>query len=261
MFCQINGRCYLERENMEKIYCIIGATSEIGMAYMRKINEQNEKSTILAIHFGGKDELEKLNQELKNVTMDYIQCDLSKAEDVAKAIESIKEKYGTPTHFLHLAARKFEYVKFSKFNWENVLCDLEIQVHSFAEFMKAFLPMMAKQKYGKVVAMLSSVTKGVPPKYLAGYTLTKYALLGLINSLVAEYKEKGITINAVSPTMVETRFLSNIDECIVEMTAVNSGMKRNVKIDEVVGAIEYLMSDKAEYINGLNLPLTGGDIL
>ena len=116
MFCQINGRCYLERENMEKIYCIIGATSEIGMAYMRKINEQNEKSTILAIHFGGKDELEKLNQELKNVTMDYIQCDLSKAEDVAKAIESIKEKYGSPTHFLHLAARKFEYVKFSKFN-------------------------------------------------------------------------------------------------------------------------------------------------
>lgn len=246
---------------MEKIYCILGATSDIGMAYMREINKQNEKSTIIAVHFGGREELEKLNQELENVTMDFVQCDLSKAEDVAKAIGYIKEKYNTPTHFLHLAARKFEYVKFSKFDWENVLLDLEIQVHSFVEFMKAFLPILAKQKYGKVVAMLSSVTKGVPPKYLSSYTLTKYALMGLINSLVSEYKEKGININSVSPTMVETRFLSNIDERLVEMTAVNSGMKRNVKIEEVVGAIKYLMSDEAEYINGLNLPLTGGDII
>lgn len=246
---------------MEKIYCILGATSDIGMEYMRRLNQQNEKTTVIAVHFGGKEELEKLNQELENVDMDLVECNLSNQADVAKAIGYIKEKYCTPTHFLHLAARKFEYVKFSKFNWEDVCLDLEIQVHSFAEFMKAFLPELAKQKYGKVVAMLSSVTKGVPPKYLTSYTLTKYALMGLINSLVSEYKEKGININAVSPTMVETRFLEKIDERLVEMTAVNSSMKRNVKIEEVVGAIQYLMSEEADYINGLNLPMTGGDMI
>jgi len=246
---------------MEKIYCIIGATSDIGMAYMREINKTGEKSTVIAIYFGPKPELDDLSKELENVTMDFVECNLSNQEDVLKAIEYIKEKYTTPTHFLHLAARKFEYVKFSKFDWNNVMIDLEIQVHSFAEFMKAFLPIMAKQKYGKVVAMLSSVTKGLPPKYLTSYVVTKYALMGLINGLVSEYREKGININAVSPTMVETRFLENIDERLVEMTASSSGMKRNVKIEEVVGAIKYLMSDEAEYINGLNLPLTGGDII
>lgn len=246
---------------MEKIYCVLGATSDIGMEYIRRLNQQNEKFTVIAVYFGGKEELEKLNQKLENVEMDFVECNLSNQKDVAKAICYIKEKYHTPTHFLHLAARKFEYVKFSKFNWEDVCLDLEIQVHSFAEFMKAFLPELAKQRYGKVVAMLSSVTKGVPPKYLASYTLTKYALMGLINSLVAEYKEKGININAVSPTMVETRFLEKIDERLVEMTAVNSSMKRNVKIEEVVGAIQYLMSEEADYINGLNLPMTGGDMI
>ena len=246
---------------MEKKYLIIGATSDIGMAYMKEINKTGQKSTIISVYFGPKDNLEKLNNEMENVTMDFVECNLSDADSVQNAIEYIKDKYVAPTHVLHLAARKFEYVKFSKFNWENVLTDLEIQVHSFAEFMKAFLPVMAKQKYGKIVTMLSSVTKGVPPKYLSSYTLTKYALMGLINSLVAEYKEKGININAVSPTMVETQFLSEIDERIVEMTAESSGMKRNVKIEEVVGAIKYLMSDEAEYINGLNLPLTGGDII
>ena len=246
---------------MEKVYLIIGATSDIGKAYIKEINNNTEKSTVVAIYFGNKEELEKLDKELENITMDFVKCDLSNNESVLQAIEYIKEKYDSPTHILQLAARKFEYVKFSKLDWKNVLIDLEIQVHSFAEILRAFLPIMAKRKYGKVVAMLSSVTKGVPPKYLSSYVVTKYALMGLINSLVSEYREKGIQINAVSPTMVETRFLSEIDERIVEMTAENSGMKRNVKIEEVVAAIKYLMSDEAEYINGLNLPLTGGDII
>ena len=246
---------------MEKVYCIIGATSDIGMAYMRKINSYGEKCTVISIYYGTKDNLDKLNSELENITMDFVECDLSNSQSVEEAIEYIKEKYEAPTHILHLAARKFEYVKFTKTNWDNTLIDLEIQVHSFGEFMKAFLPVMSKRRYGKIVTMLSSVTKGVPPKGLSSYTITKYALMGLINSLVSEYKEKGININAVSPTMVETQFLSEIDERIIEMTAESSGMKRNVKLEEVVGAIDYLMSEAADYVNGVNLGLTGGDII
>lgn len=245
---------------MGKIYLLIGATSEIGMAYLEKLNQQKEKMTVIAMYNGNKEKLEVQAKSWANLSMDYVLCDLSKVEEVQKAANYIKEKYEAPTHVLHLAARKFEYVKFTKFNWENVGLDLEIQVHSFAELMKTFLPVMAKRKYGKIVVMLSSVTKGVPPKYLASYTMVKYALMGLVASLVSEYKEKGININAISPTMVETNFLSQIDERIVEMTSQNSSLKRNVKVEEVASGIEYLMSDEAAYINGLNLPMTGGDI-
>lgn len=246
---------------MGKIYLLIGATSEIGMAYLEKLNQQNEKMIVIAMYHGNKEKLESQANAWNNLTMDYVSCDLSKIEEVQKAAEYIKEKYEAPTHVLHLAARKFEYVKFTKFNWESICMDLEIQVHSFAELMKTFLPLMAKRKYGKVVVMLSSVTKGVPPKYLASYTLVKYALMGLVASLVSEYKEKGININAISPTMVETNFLSEIDERIVEMTSQNSSLKRNVKPEEVASGIEYLMSDEAAYINGLNLLMTGGDLI
>ena len=248
-------------EDIKKIYCIIGATSNIGMEYLKRLNEKRESIEIIAIYNGNKEELENLSNSLNNLSFDFVKCNLADSTEVLKTIEYIKEKYNAPTHVLHLAARKFEYVKFSKLDWKSVLLDLEIQVHSFAEFMKSFLPEMAKNKYGKVVAMLSSVTKGVPPKYLSGYTITKYALMGLINSLVSEYKEKGININAVSPTMVETAFLENIDSRLVEMNAMNSGMKRNMRPDEVASAIDYLMSDEAEFINGLNLGMTGGDII
>ena len=243
---------------MEKIYFIIGARSDIAIEYMKRIKE---KCTIIALYYGDKSKLENLNNIITNVTFDFVECNLLDSSQIEKAIEYVKNKYNAPTHILHMAAKKFEYVKFSKFNWDDVKCDLEIQVHSFAEFMKAFLPEMAKNKYGKIVVMLSSVTKGLPPKYLSEYTICKYALMGLINSLVSEYKEKGININAVSPTMVETSFLENIDNRLIEMNAMNSGMKRNVKTEEVASAIEFLMKDESEYINGLNLGMTGGDIL
>ena len=246
---------------MEKIFLIIGATSDIASEYIKIINKKEEKSTIIALFYGDKSKLEELSQTMNNITFDFVECNLLNKDDIRKTIEYIQNNYKTPTHILHMAAKKFEYVKFSKFNWDDVSLDLEIQVHSFAEFLKAFLPEMAKNKYGKVVAMLSSVTKGVPPKYLSQYTTVKYALLGLLNSLVSEYKEKGININAVSPTMVETSFLEKIDNRIVEMNALNSGMKRNVKTVEVASAINYLMSEEAEYINGLNLGITGGDII
>jgi short-subunit dehydrogenase len=44
---------------------------------------------------------------------------------------------------------------------------MEIEVYSLLEIFKAFLPRMAKNKYGKIVVMLTACTKGIPPKYLS----------------------------------------------------------------------------------------------
>ena len=38
-------------------------------------------------------------------------------------------------------------------------------------------------------------------------------------------------------------------------------MKRNVYVDEVAETIRFLLSEKAEYFNGINLNMTGGDIM
>lgn len=59
--------------------------------------------------------------------------------------------------------------------------------------------------------------------------------------------------------MIETKFLSNLDKRLIEMNAMESAMKRNVEINEVIEAIMYLLSDRATYMNGVNLNLSGGD--
>jgi 3-oxoacyl-[acyl-carrier protein] reductase len=103
------------------------------------------------------------------------------------------------------------------------------------------------KKRGKVVCMLSSVVLNIPPKALAQYTTVKYALLGLVKSLASEYADKNIQINAVSPSMVETKFLDNINEKFVELSAYNHPLKRNAVVDDIAPIIKKLIS-KETYI-------------
>jgi 3-oxoacyl-[acyl-carrier protein] reductase len=124
--------------------------------------------------------------------------------------------------------------------------------------LQSFLPKMAAVKYGKVVFMLTSYTIGIPPSAMAHYVTAKYAMLGLMKSLAAEYAGKQICINAVSPSMIETGFLSQIPEKIVEFTAQQHPQKRNALPSDVVPVIKFLLSDEAGFVTGINIPVTGG---
>jgi 3-oxoacyl-[acyl-carrier protein] reductase len=117
---------------------------------------------------------------------------------------------------------------------------------------------MAALKRGRVITVLSSVVLGVPPKALTQYTSVKYALLGLMKALASEYADKKITINCISPSMIDTKFLSLINERVVELAAETHPLKRNAKVSDVIPSLLMLMSEDAEYINGVNLPITGG---
>jgi 3-oxoacyl-[acyl-carrier protein] reductase len=134
---------------------------------------------------------------------------------------------------------------------------MTIQVYSFALICKAFIPHMSVEKYGKIAVMLSAVTTGVPPKNTTEYTTVKYALLGLIKSMAADYGEYGININAVSPGMIETKFIRNVGRKIKEFTAERNPQHRNLKVDDVIPALLFLLSDNSSFMNGTNINLSG----
>ena len=246
-----------------KVYLITGASSDIGITFLKKLEEQlnkeGQKAVVLA-HYGFHGErLIQLKEEATALELIPVQADLSQAEDVEKLIETVKAQGSCPDYILHLPAAKLTYHKMKQFSVQDIEKDMAIQVYSLGEIGKAFLPVMAKRKSGKVVVMLSSVTLGMPPKFMSRYVTVKYALLGLMKSMAMEYADKGINVNAVSPNMMETQFLEQIDEKIVEMNREGCTMKRNVKVEETVAAIEFLFSEGADYMNGVNLNMSGGD--
>lgn len=225
------------------------------------LNTKNVPCTILAQYNKTAEELEFLKKKCKNLEIYIYQCDLSIESNVKHLINSIQERKFVISNILHLPAGLFEYKKIQKFSWDYVKTEMNIQLNSFVQVTKVFISQMLKKQYGKIVIMLSSCTLGAPPKYLSEYVTVKYALMGYMKALASEYAGKGICINGISPNMIETRFIKNIDSRMIEMIADNSSLKRNISIEEVINAIDFLMSDDSSCINGLNLNLSGGDFM
>lgn len=246
-----------------KVYFITGASSDIGMTFLKTLEEQlkekEQKAVVFAHYAFHAEKLLQLQQEAVALEIIPLQADLSQSEDVQRLIETVKEQGASPDYIIHLPAAKLTYNKIKQYALEELEKDMAIQVYSLGEIAKAFLPGMAKRKSGKVVVMLSSVTLGMPPKFMSRYVTVKYALLGLMKSMAMEYADKGVNVNGISPNMMETQFLEQIDERIVEMNRENSTKKRNVKVEETVAAIQFLLSEGAGYMNGVNLNLSGGD--
>ncbi len=59
--------------------------------------------------------------------------------------------------------------------------------------------------------------------------------------------------------MIETKFLSNIPDLIIEKNAQDCPMKRNAAISDIVPMIQFLLSENANYITGQNIIISGGN--
>jgi len=235
---------------------ILGASSDIGLALISKVDPE----TIVVAHCNNScDLLNKMAASNKNINI--VKANLKSDSEVLDMLNAIESLYGIPEQIVHLAAPKMNYIRFKDLEWTDFQNEFDIQFKSIFLVLNRFLPNLAKEKINSsVVCMLSSVTFGVPPSALSHYTSAKFALLGLMKSLACEYASKNIRLNCVSPSMVDTKFLENLNEKIVEINASANPLKRNASSAEVANTIQFLLSDNSSYINGSNIILSGGSI-
>lgn len=239
---------------MSNIVFITGASSDIGVALIKNLTEE----CVIIAHYNNNNKiLLELQKETQNRIVP-VQADFSSIESVIEMLDNIEFEIGIPNKVIHLAAPKFQNLRFKDVDWINFQNEINVSLGSITLILNRLLPKMALQKRGRVVTILSSVVLGIPPKALSQYTTVKYALLGLMRALASEYADKKITINCISPSMVETQFLSQINERIVELSAESHPLKRNATVLDIIPSILMLMSDDSAYINGVNIPITGG---
>ena len=241
---------------MEKVYLITGATSDVGYELIRTLNDGCSKFILQG--FGDGDALRSLCEE-NGIDAEYFEVNLSDSEETDKFVEEISAY--SPTHFVHLPALRVVNTKFKNFDEERFLLDMNVQVMSAVKICKAVAPKMAKAKFGRILFMATSYVLANPPKNTAAYIMAKNSIVGLMKALAADYVSNGITVNAISPSMIETKFLAETSHLIVEQTAAAHPMKRNATVKDVVPAMAFLLSDDAGYITGVNLPVTGGSII
>lgn len=240
------------------VYLITGATSDVGQALIERIITPGD--TVIA---QGKGDLQQLNQLITahpGQIFPY-DVDLTSVEAIEDFLQEISANHPTPTHFVHLPALRVVNTKFKNFDEARFLLDMNVQVMSAVKLCKAILPKMQKAKFGRVLFIQTSYTIGAPPKNTAAYVMAKSAIGGLVKSLAVEYAKFGVTVNCVAPSMMETKFLADTPDLIVEASAADNPMGRNARVEDVVPAMAFLLSEEARFITGVTLPVTGGSAI
>jgi 3-oxoacyl-[acyl-carrier protein] reductase len=111
---------------------------------------------------------------------------------------------------------------------------------------------------GRVVN-ISSIIASTGYSGLSVYAATKASMIGFTKSLAREVGPRGITVNAVAPGFVETDMTSGMDETHRATIARRSALKRMPAVEDVVAAVDYLMSDKARNVTGTVLTVDAGN--
>ena len=238
-----------------KILLVTGASSDVGSLLIDNVAHNYYR--VIAHYRSNKNTVERLREKYGNIIIP-IQSDFSDLESIQEMINMIKIQKLCPDHIVHLSSPKVNNLQFHKNKWDEFEYEMNSSLRPIVMMCQQFIPFMSKQKSGKIIFMLTAYLIGQPPKFLSPYITTKYSLLGLMKSLNSEYASKGISINAISPEMIETKFLSELPELIKEQSAGNSPIKRNLEVGEVVPTIEYLLSERADRICGQNIGITSG---
>jgi len=97
-----------------------------------------------------------------------------------------------------------------------------------------------------------------PPIKMSAYVTAKMAAWGLIRALAVELGPKGIRCNAVSPNIVDTPYIKDMPMRTKQVEIATNPVRRLCTADDVANAVVYLAGSQASYINGINLPVSGG---
>jgi 3-oxoacyl-[acyl-carrier protein] reductase len=234
---------------------IVGASSAIGCELIRQIAAPD--TLILAHCHAGGERLAVLAREVASPLV-IIAADLGSEAGIAALRAGVEAATPCPDQIVFLAAPRFTLTRFKDLAWTDFKAQVDMQLHTAVALLGGYLPRMAQARRGKVVFMLSSYTSGTPPSAMAHYVTAKYALLGLMKALAAEYAGKQININAVSPSMIETPFLDGIPDKLVEINADKHPLKRNGRPADVAPVLRFLLSADSDFITGTTIAVTGG---
>jgi len=140
-------------------------------------------------------------------------------------------------------------------DWEK---EIRLIYYGTLHCTRAIIKFMIRQKYGRIVNIISDTgRRGVPRYSIYGSVKAAINLFG--KSLSQEVGAYGITVNAVSPGIVETaQSLPDIDRLGRDRLISETPLGRLVRPEDVANAVLFLASDEASFITGETLSVNGG---
>lgn len=239
-----------------KVAVVTGGTRGIGYAIVKKFLE-NGASVVL---WGSRQEtvdraLERLRQDNPDWQVTGMAPDLGSYEEVARALDSVKKKYGKIDIMVNnagISARDSLY----DYNPEDFDRIMDLNVNSVFRCSKAAAAIM-REHGGGVILNTSSMVSFYGQPAGSGYPASKFALNGLTKSLARELGRDHIRVNAVAPGVTRTDMMEAVPQEVIEPIVRTIQLGRLGEAEDIANAFLFLASDMASYITGAIIPVDG----
>ena len=216
------------------------------------------------------DALEQLAEEIRAVGVDAlaVTADLTDRDDCRALIEQAVAWGGRLDTLVNCAgsvAGSGPFLELDPAAWH---LSLAVNVGSLYHLGQYALPSLIADGGGSIVAIASTAGLGGEPM-LAAYDAAKFAVVGLVKSLAAEFGPEKVRVNAVCPGAVATdmgresyAYLANLQGMSIEeakaMYTSFAALRRSGEAREIASVVSFLCSEDASYVTGAALPASGG---
>lgn len=185
---------------------VAGASGTVGLELTKQAMTQGLKVVALCRTNKGKEKLEHnvMSHEQRSNLVDILLGDYSSSDDVGRVMGLAKEKLGAIDSFVSAVGR-FVYSPIASSQESDFDNLLNANLKSPWLFSRYCLEEMEKNQFGRLLFVSSIVTLANAPSGMGMYAASKAGLNALIHSMTDEMKGKDITINAVCPSIIDTK--------------------------------------------------------
>ncbi|AQS06719.1 SDR family oxidoreductase [Clostridium beijerinckii] len=242
--------------NLEgKVAIITGASRGIGSAIARQLSALGAKVVVNYSNNAVKAEevVEEITKSGEQAVA--IKADVSNIKDVERLFSETITKFGKVDILVNNAG-VILYKLLSDVTEEEF--DNLFNINVKGTYFACQQAMKHMEDNGRIINFSTSVVGSMFPTYSV-YAATKGAVEQITRQLAKEFGPKKITINAVAPGPINTELFNvgKTDEQIEAIRQMNS-FGRIGEPDDIANAIEFLVSDKAQWITGQTLRINGG---
>ena len=256
-------RSILERFKLNgRTALVTGAGQGIGEALAHALAQAGAKVAVVDVNGVNAEKvagaINSYNQEVIAVT-----CDIRLPEQVESMVSKIANHFGS----LHIAFnnaginRNSSAEETSLKEWDDTF---EVNLRGVFLCCQAEGRVMLKAGYGKIINTASMSSVIVPhPQKQAAYNISKAGVVNLTRSLAAEWADRGVRVNCISPGILRTKLITESPALapLVQGWIRDIPMGRLCELDDLTGAAVYLASEVSDYMTGHNLIIEGGQTL
>lgn len=242
-----------------RVALVTGASRGIGRATARLLAAHG---AIVTINYHKSEQAAfQLRDEIRisGGTCEAIKADVANDRDVRMLLERAIRADELDI-LVNNAGPKIVANDFSRLKWQDMASAYADIVGTVFSVTQAALPYL-KNAQGTVINVLSSAALGRTAHSWLPYVSAKSALHAMSKNLAQELGPSGVTVNMVSPSLVDTDLVAGTPDRVRQMMIGRTPLRRLATVDDVAGAILMLASPYAGFITGENLLVTGGDVM